>query len=424
MDEYRMFNDIHKPSSTYAEVSTSSSERDNEETDKSRFSEKEIGDQTGRPKLPVPDNLQKDHLKTVESEQRWTLIHEGPLTTETEQSDKSELSDIPSAAFKGYKHVWDYCNNTRLSESPPSSPTPPQSLATPLQTPPEEKAIPGSPQAWGPIEAPINKEWLLHIQHMYRGCPDFKLFAQYPELHNTVSNPEFTVYKTKDFRFVTIYQNNTNDGSLALCIPQKCRRMIDGELHELRETIIRRGHRTLGHALGEKTYYDLNDDCYWPSMRKDTMDYCKQCDTCQRITFSTQAPQGLARPLPIPHQPFTPIAMDFLSLSPKVRKEHGQEIIYDQVWTMINRFSQYVKILPLTKNTTADNLIIKFFYHVYSDWGMPQDIVSDRDAKFTSEAWNEFCETFNIYKSMSTAYHPRTDGQSEVANKAIIQQIK
>ena len=84
MYEYRMLNDIHKPSSTRAEVSTPSSERDDEETDKSRFSEKEIEDPTGRPKLPVPNNLHKDYTKTIEPEQRWTLVHEGPLTTETE----------------------------------------------------------------------------------------------------------------------------------------------------------------------------------------------------------------------------------------------------------------------------------------------------------------------------------------------------
>ena len=83
MDEYLMLNDILKPSSTRAEVSTSSSEGDDEETDKSRFSEKEIGDQTGCPKLPVLDNLHKDYTKTMEPEQRWTLVHEGPLTTET-----------------------------------------------------------------------------------------------------------------------------------------------------------------------------------------------------------------------------------------------------------------------------------------------------------------------------------------------------
>ena len=200
--------------------------------------------------------------------------------------------------------------------------------------------------------------------------------------------------------------------------------MIDGELHELRETIIRGGHRTLGHASKEMTYYYLKDYFYWPSMRKYTMDYWKQCDTCQRTTFATQAPQGLARPLPIPHQLFTHVAIDFLSLPPKARKENGQEIIYDQVWTIDDRFFQYVKILPLTKNATAENLISKFFYHVYPDWGMPQDIVSDRDAKFTSKAWKDFCEIFTIHQSMSTAYHTRTNEQSEVANKAIIPQIK
>ena len=55
---------------------------------------------------------------------------------------------------------------------------------------------------------------------------------------------------------------------------------------------------------------------------------------------------------------------------------------------------------------------------------MPQDIVSDRDAKFTSRAWKDFCETFNVQQFMSIAYHLRPDGQSEVANKAIIQHIK
>ena len=144
MDEYRMLNDIHKPSSTPAEVSTSDSVRGDEENDKARESEKEIEDQTGRPKVRVPDNLYKDYTKTVEPEQCWTLFHGGPLTTQTDQSDKSKLSDIPSAAFKGYKHVWNYRDNPRLSESPPSAPTPPESPATPPQTPPEEKAITGS----------------------------------------------------------------------------------------------------------------------------------------------------------------------------------------------------------------------------------------------------------------------------------------
>ena len=252
------------------------------------FSEKESGDQTGLHKLPVPDNLHKDHTKTVESEQRWTLVHESPLTTETEQSDELELSDIPSAAFKGYKHVWDYRDNTCLSESPTHAPSPPESPATP----PEKQSTRGPPQAWGPIEAPITKECLPHIQNAYRGCPDFKLVAQYPQLDNTASNLEFLVYMAKE-DFVTIYRNITHDSSLGLCIPQNCRKMIDNELHELRETIIREAYRTLGHASGEKTYFYLKDYFYWPSMRKDTMDYCRQCDISVKTIYGLPCLPGL-----------------------------------------------------------------------------------------------------------------------------------
>ena len=55
---------------------------------------------------------------------------------------------------------------------------------------------------------------------------------------------------------------------------------------------------------------------------------------------------------------------------------------------------------------------------------MPGDIVSDRDSRFTGEPWTSFCKDNQIYQSLRSAYHPRTDGQTEVANKAVIQHIR
>ena len=148
-------------------------------------------------------------------------------------------------------------------------------------------------------------------------------------------------------------------------------------------------------------------------MRKDSINYCSQCDTCQHTTYSTQAPQGLTRPLPIPHQPFTHLAMNFLSLPPKVRTERGKQTIYDTVWTIVERFSSYVTIIPLTKDVKAEELVIKFIHFIDSDWGMPKDIVSDMDPKFTSKAWKTFCDDNNIHQSMSTTYYPRNDEQAK-----------
>ena len=82
-------------------------------------------------------------------------------------------------------------------------------------------------------------------------------------------------------------------------------------------------------------------------MRKDAIDYCKQYDTYQHTMFSMQAPYGLTKPLAIPTRPFTHLSMDFLELPPKITEE-GK--IFNTVWTIVDRFSGYVKIIPINKS--------------------------------------------------------------------------
>nr|GFB85157.1 reverse transcriptase domain-containing protein [Tanacetum cinerariifolium] len=44
---------------------------------------------------------------------------------------------------------------------------------------------------------------------------------------------------------------------------------------------------------------------------------------------------------------------------------------------------------------------------------VPISIISDRDIKFTSRFWRSLQEALGTRLDMSTAYHPKTDGQSE-----------
>ena len=81
----------------------------------------------------------------------------------------------------------------------------------------------------------------------------------------------------------------------------------------------------------------------------------------------------------------------------------------DQLWVMIDRFTKMAHFLPLKEKTAAD-LARTFAKVVWRFHGLPTDIVSDRDSRFTSETWKELLRLLGIRPWMSTAFHPQTDG--------------
>jgi transposase InsO family protein len=50
---------------------------------------------------------------------------------------------------------------------------------------------------------------------------------------------------------------------------------------------------------------------------------------------------------------------------------------------------------------------------------MPMTIISDRDRIFTSNLWKELFKLAGVTLSMSSAYHPQTDGQTEHVNQCL-----
>ncbi|MBW0570490.1 hypothetical protein O181_110205 [Austropuccinia psidii MF-1] len=69
--------------------------------------------------------------------------------------------------------------------------------------------------------------------------------------------------------------------------------------------------------------------------------------------------------------------------------------------------------LPCHKDDTAMDTTIMIWNKVISHTGLFQNIISDRDPKFTSELWTNLHNFFGKKLSFSTAYHPQTDGLAE-----------
>src|SRR5437764_6159232 len=56
---------------------------------------------------------------------------------------------------------------------------------------------------------------------------------------------------------------------------------------------------------------------------------------------------------------------------------------------------------------------------VYSKFGLPGAIISDRDPKFTSQFWKDLFKRTGVRLALTAAYHPSADGQSERTNQTV-----
>jgi len=183
----------------------------------------------------------------------------------------------------------------------------------------------------------------------------------------------------------------------------------------LKQTILEseRDSKVAGHMGQDKTIELVRRNFWWPKMEERIIDFVRSCPECRQKKATRHQPYGLSSPLELPYDPWQSIAMDFITELPLSKD-------CDQLWVVIDRFTKMAHFLPLPKEKkTAANLAVTFAWEIWKYHGLPTDIVSDLDSRFTSEVWNEFLRLSGIRPRMSTAFHPQTDGQTERLNQTI-----
>ena len=138
---------------------------------------------------------------------------------------------------------------------------------------------------------------------------------------------------------------------------------------------------------------------------------------CQRVKIENHKAAGLLQPLPIPKRAWQHISMDFMC-SLKVTEKGNDSVI-----VFIDRFTKMAHFVACNMQITAEQTAQRFMDNVFKLHGMPLSIVSDRDARFTSLFWKQFFKVAKTELNMSTAFHPQTDGQTERANRKLLDMI-
>ncbi|GKD54145.1 putative reverse transcriptase domain-containing protein [Tanacetum coccineum] len=148
---------------------------------------------------------------------------------------------------------------------------------------------------------------------------------------------------------------------------------------DLRSVIMHESHKSKYsiHPGSEKMYQDMKKLYWWPNMKADIATYVSKCLTCARVKAEHQRPSGLLVQPEIPEWKWDNITMDFITKLPK--SSQG----FDTIWVIVDRLTKSAHFLPIRENDPLDKLARSF------QKALGTDI------------------------SMSTAYHPETDGQSE-----------
>jgi hypothetical protein len=175
--------------------------------------------------------------------------------------------------------------------------------------------------------------------------------------------------------------------------------------------------KVAGHFGQFKTAERMKQNFYWPKMDDDARDYVRSCDTCQRDKVSRHRRYGLLQPLDIPYRPWTSISMDFITALPE---SDG----FTQIWVIVDRLTKMAHFIPLrvsegSSESPVEDLAKVFAKEVWRLHGLPSDIVSDRDTRFTSRFWQELTKHLGIKLPMSTTFHPQTVGQTERVNEVL-----
>ncbi|GJW36286.1 putative reverse transcriptase domain-containing protein [Tanacetum coccineum] len=102
--------------------------------------------------------------------------------------------------------------------------------------------------------------------------------------------------------------------------------------------------------------------------------------------------------------------MDFVTKLPKTSQGH------DTIWVIMDRLTKSAIFTPMRDTDHMDKLARIYLKEVVTRHGIPVSIIGDRDSRFASNFWRSLRNALGTNLDMSTAYHPQTDGKSDMGD--------
>ena len=179
-------------------------------------------------------------------------------------------------------------------------------------------------------------------------------------------------------------------------VPPQGRKAVLQELHE--------GHPGMTRAKGLARMF-----VRWPGLDTDIEQSVQQCAACQQQ--QPDPPSAPLQPWKWPSRPWVQLHMDFAG------PLQGKMILI-----VIDSHSKWIEAFP-TSSTTSST-VIQLSRTLFSQFGLPEVLVSDNGSCCVSEEFETFLLNNGIKHITSAPYHPATNGLAERAVQIVKKGLK
>lgn len=231
-------------------------------------------------------------------------------------------------------------------------------------------------------------------------------------LEKVKETPNF--YPQWDVRDNQLYKKTVSDGDLEsedlswkLVLPKDTRQQALEECHD---------SPTSGHSGVFKTYKRMQQQYYWPKMRKDIASYVAKCKICQSIKYDQQKPYGTIGEQRIVTTPWKMISADLLGPFPRSIKGHKYLLV------VVDSFTKFTLLKPLRAATAQS--VSKFLEEdVFMVYGVPTYLICDNGSEFIGHPVKKLAQEYKIKLLLNPSRHPQAN-PSERANRTIVTMLR
>lgn len=176
--------------------------------------------------------------------------------------------------------------------------------------------------------------------------------------------------------------------------------------------ICKQNHDDIGHFSVDKTFSKISKDFWFPKMKRFITKYVKACIHCAYGKMPAGKKEGFLHSIPKNDIPFETVHIDHLG--PFVKSSKGNVYLL----VLVDAFTKFCIIKPL--RTLKSSPTIRALEEIFTTFGYPKRLISDRGTSFTSDEFHRFCEKHHIRHILNAVASPRANGQVERYNRTIL----